>query len=64
MEELRKDDLQVIWGTKAIGAVINRTERQTYYLLTTGKIPGRKIGEQWTTTRGELRKALAGADVA
>jgi hypothetical protein len=50
------DDL--CWGVKEIASVIRRTPRQTHWLLSTGKIPGRKIGDSWTSTRTELYQAL------
>ena len=50
--------LDVVWGVKAIARVVNRTERQTSYLLRTGKLPGNKHGKSWVTTISALRKAL------
>ena len=32
------ETLGIVWGARAIGAVINRTERQTHYLLESGRI--------------------------
>ncbi len=51
-------ELDVVWGVKAIAQVVNRTERQTSYLLRTGKLPGHKHGKSWVTTISTLRKAL------
>ena len=50
----------LIWGAEAIGREINRSARQTFYLLEQGLIPGRKIGNQWTSTRRQLRQHVAG----
>ena len=42
------EKLPIVWGAKAIGEVIRRTERQTHYLLEQGAIrAARKIGSQW-----------------
>jgi hypothetical protein len=49
-----KDD--ILWGAKAIAEEIKRTERQTSYLLETGRLPGKKIGGRWTSTRTALRR--------
>jgi len=56
----KASNLDVIWGTRAIAQAINRTERQTYYLLETGALPGTKIGGTWTTTWTRLRSLFAG----
>ena len=48
----------VLWGTAAIGAHIGRTERQTYHLLECGKLPGKKIGGKWTSTKAKLDRAV------
>ena len=42
------ENLRIVWGARAIGEVIGRTERQTHYLLERGAIrAARKIGSQW-----------------
>jgi hypothetical protein len=39
------DKLPIVWGAKAIGDVIRRTEHQTHYLLERGAIrAARKVG--------------------
>jgi hypothetical protein len=41
---LDDDGLQMIWGAAAIGAVLNLTERQAFFQLEAGRIPGaRKV---------------------
>ena len=47
-------ELDLIWGTKAIASEINLTERQTFYMLETGKLPARKIGRKWVANRKVL----------
>ena len=48
-----KDD--ILWGVRAISEEIDRTERQTFYLLETGQLPAKKIGGRWCSTRTVLR---------
>jgi hypothetical protein len=51
------DDL--IWGVKAIAAELDRTERQTYHLLTTGQLPAQLVGGRWVASRSGLRQRFA-----
>jgi hypothetical protein len=45
----------IAWGARRIGEEINRTERQTHYLLETGQIrAARKIGAQWCASLSGL----------
>lgn len=46
----------LIWGVAGIGKEIDRTERQAFYLLETGKLPAAKIGGRWCASRAGLRK--------
>jgi hypothetical protein len=48
------EPLDVLWGAAVIGRVIDRTERQTFYLLETGAIPARKVNGRWCATRRAL----------
>ena len=43
-----------VWGAAAIGAVIKKNRRQTFWLLQTGKLPARKVGAQWVSERQAL----------
>lgn len=47
-----------IWGAKAIGENINRTERQTFYLLESGLLDATKVGSTWQSTPRKLRRSL------
>jgi hypothetical protein len=39
---------QVIWGARAIGQAIGRTEKATFAMLEAGKLPGaRKVAGRW-----------------
>lgn len=49
-----------IWGAKHMGSVINRTERQTFYLLQAGLLPANKVGDQYVSTRRKLLSAVLG----
>lgn len=52
--------LDVRHGIKALAGYIRKTERQTYYLVTTGKIPARQIGGRWSWSPSKVREALLG----
>jgi hypothetical protein len=52
----------VVWGAPAIGRVIRKNPRQTYYLLEHGLIPARQIGSQWVASRSRLLRVLTGDD--
>jgi hypothetical protein len=49
-----------LWGAKAIGAEIGRSERQAYHLLENGLIPGEKVGKIWVSTPRRLRGRILG----
>ena len=51
------DDL--LWGVKGIAGEIDRTERQTYHLLTTGQLPAQLVGGRWVASRSGLRQRFA-----
>ena len=45
----------LVWGVGDIGAIINRTGRQTYHLLARGEIKSaRKVGGRWVASRAAL----------
>jgi hypothetical protein len=55
------DKIDLIWGAKAIGALLNLDQRQAYYQLEAGRIPGaRKWGRKWSASGAVLRRVLAG----
>lgn len=52
---LKEDqNITLIWEVSAIAKEIGRTERQTFRLLETGQIPGKKVGGRWVAERGKL----------
>ncbi len=54
--------LKMVWGAAAIGAVISRDPRQTYYLLENGLIQSAKrIGRQWVANEDDLRREFSNA---
>jgi len=53
---------EFVWGTKAIGREINRTERQTFHLLARGAIKSaQKRGGTWVAHRKTLRREFGAA---
>lgn len=53
---------EIVWGARAIGELIGRSERQAFYLLEKGQIPGAiKIGKTWTARRSTLLRPWAEA---
>lgn len=48
--------LDLVWGAAAIGAVINRTPKQTFHLLESKQLPARKSGGKWVASRRLLRE--------
>jgi hypothetical protein len=51
-------NLDILWGARAIGSFIGKSDRGAFHLLETGKLPGRKVGAQWVSSKGELAAAL------
>ena len=52
--------LDLIWEVAEIAKEIRRTQRQTYHLLSTGKLPGKKVGDRWVVERKQLIAFFAG----
>jgi hypothetical protein len=60
-EKSSSDDDEVVWGADAIGAEINRTAAQVYYLHGRGLLPTDKVGHRtMKSTRRRLRDWAAG----
>jgi hypothetical protein len=50
------------WGADEIGAVINRTGRQAFHLLSNGEIKcARKVGGRWVASRRTLLREFGAA---
>jgi len=63
------EKVRIVWGARAIGGVIDRTERQTHYLLETGAIrAARKASgnprSQWCASIAGLREQFCGEPAA
>lgn len=54
----KSDPDRFLWGAKAIGDEVNRNERQAFYLLEAGLLPGTKIGKIWVSTPRRLHARL------
>jgi hypothetical protein len=53
-----------LWGAKAIGAAIDRNQKQTFYLLNKGLIrSARRVGEQWVADKDDLQREFSAAGV-
>ncbi|MCZ6839924.1 MAG: hypothetical protein O7G13_11690 [Alphaproteobacteria bacterium] len=51
-------ELHFLWGAKAIGEAIKRSERQTRYLIEKNKIPVRRVDGTILGERGEIIDVL------
>lgn len=56
LKESQSDDLDLIWGAAAIGEEIGQSRTATYYMLGSGKLPARKVGDKWVAVRSRLRE--------
>ena len=54
------ENLEILWGAKAIGAFIRQKPRAAYHLLETGQIPGRKIGDIWSSPKTQKTRSRGG----
>ena len=58
-------DHEIVWGARNIGRVINRSPRQTHYLLQQGVIQAaRRIGTLWCASRAGLLSQFGGDTAA
>jgi hypothetical protein len=60
-DELRDD---ILWGAAAIGDYLGKNYRQTVYLLSTKRLPAKKLGAMWIAQRSKLRACLLDEEVA
>jgi hypothetical protein len=51
-------------GAQAIADYIGKNYRQAVYLLSTGQLPGHKIGSVWYGRKSKLRARLLGETAA
>jgi hypothetical protein len=52
----------IVWGARAIGQVINRSERETYFLLENDLLPAVRVGRKWSASRARLIAHCSGDD--
>jgi hypothetical protein len=52
------DAADVLWGARTIARAINRTTRQTYHLISQGRLPVGRVGKIITASRKQLRAAV------
>lgn len=52
--ESTENELDLIWGAEEIGKFIGRGMQQTYYMLRTGQLPAKQVGERWVASRRKL----------
>ncbi len=57
------EQMDLLWGVQAIARFIGQTDRATYHLLATGRLPARKCGK-WVASRKVLRAHLEGSAAA
>jgi len=51
----------LVWGAAAIGQVIGKSQRKTFYLLEAGRLTSaKKVGNQYVASRTALLKELGG----
>jgi hypothetical protein len=56
-KSVQPDKSRLAWGVHEIAAEIERTHRQSHYLLTKGEIKSaRKVGGRWVAGRDALRR--------
>jgi len=54
----------LVWGCAAIAAVIGRSERSVFHLLSRELLPAKRVGGRWCASRRRLLEALTGDEVA
>ncbi|MBB5041875.1 DNA-binding protein [Shinella fusca] len=48
------EKIDLVWGAEEIAKVIGRSARVTFHLLSTGKLPAKKVGSRWVVERSKL----------
>ena len=62
---MQSDDFaDLLRGAAAIAAYTGENYRQTVYKLSTGQLPGYKIGATWFARRSKVRARLLGEPVS
>jgi excisionase family DNA binding protein len=50
------NELDLLWGSKAIGEELGLSQRQVYWLLEAGRVPATKVGRRWCASRVVLKQ--------
>lgn len=53
--------IDILWGIAAIASAIQRTPRQTHYLLSLDALPAKKVGGHWCANRRDLEAFFTAA---
>ena len=60
---MSQDDFaDLLSGAQAIASFTGKNYRQTTYLLSTGQLPGYKIGSVWYGRKSKIRARLLGEE--
>jgi hypothetical protein len=55
------DSLDLVWGAKAIAAVLGVTTRACFHMLEAGQLPmARQVGNRWVASRKALERFFEG----
>lgn len=46
----------LLWGVQEIADAINRSPRQCFRMLENNRLPAKKVGGRWCSSRAALRK--------
>lgn len=57
-------DLELIWGADAIARELGISTRECFYLMKEKRIPAKKVGRRWCSSRRGLREHFADVLVA
>ena len=59
MTDRTTDELDLLHGVKEIATFARLDEREAYYLLGKGLLPGQKNGKSWTSSKTAVRRHFA-----
>lgn len=62
MADDTESKLDLLWEVTEIAKLIGRSERQTFYLLSSGQIPAKKVGGRWVAERNVLMNFFLGTE--
>jgi len=51
---MEADKIDLVWGVAAIAKIIGRSQRQTFYLVSSGALPAKQVGSRWVIERSKL----------